>query len=109
MKRHGRRCAALVGRSGLWSAALLATWFSAETALFACPVCFRVDDGPAAAGVRAAVLVLLGVTVCVVVSLGSYLFSTGLLRSVPGVDQALDQATPGTDTRKPVENRYDPL
>jgi hypothetical protein len=84
-------------------------WFMTEASIFACPVCFQVNDGQAAAGVRAAVLVLLAVTVTVVFSLGSYLFSTGLLRSVPGVGRAPDQATPGTETRKPVENRYDPL
>jgi hypothetical protein len=37
-------------------------WFAADAALLACPVCFRVDDGPVAAGVRAAVLVLMSVT-----------------------------------------------
>jgi hypothetical protein len=90
----------------LWSATI---WLSLQTTLFACPVCFQIEDGQAAAGVRSAVFVLMGVTVVVLGAMGSYLFSTGLWKSVPGVDRALDQATPGTEAHKPVENRYDPL
>ena len=33
--------------------------------LVACPVCFQASDSPTAAGVRAAVLTLAGVTICV--------------------------------------------
>ncbi len=40
---------------------------------------------------------------------GSYLFSTELGRSVPGVDRSLDLSTPGTERPDSVENRYDPL
>jgi hypothetical protein len=46
--------------SGMLLAAL--AW---PTALHACPVCFRMEDGPAADGLRAAVGVLIGVTVVV--------------------------------------------
>jgi hypothetical protein len=48
-----------VGRSGLWTGILLLV---SQTPLLACPVCFQIDDGHTAAGVRAAVWVLLGVT-----------------------------------------------
>jgi histidinol dehydrogenase len=39
---------------------------------------------------------------------GSYPFSTGSARSVPGVRRANAQPTPGTDTAEPVEKGYDP-
>jgi len=35
----------------------------APAALAACPVCFQVDESPVTTGVRAAIVVLLGVTV----------------------------------------------
>lgn len=38
-----------------------------EVVVLACPVCFRMEDGPMASGVRAAVLVLVGVTSIVLV------------------------------------------
>ncbi len=41
-------------------------------ALLACPVCFQVEDGPAAAGVRAAVIVLMGVTASVLSGAGLF-------------------------------------
>jgi len=74
---------------------------------FACPVCFRVEDDATAAGVRAAVLVLMTVTVLVLAGFaafilrwrrGTYLFSTDLARSRPVPDRA-----------ESVENRYVPL
>jgi hypothetical protein len=43
----------------------LTAWLLFGPALEACPVCFQIEDGPAAAGVRGAVVVLLGVTVSV--------------------------------------------
>jgi heme/copper-type cytochrome/quinol oxidase subunit 2 len=36
--------------------------FAHEGVLHACPVCFRIEEGPTTAGVYAAVLVLVGVT-----------------------------------------------
>ena len=42
-----------------------AIWISAETGLLACPVCFRFEESAVTDGVRAAVLVLIGVTVVV--------------------------------------------
>lgn len=41
--------------------------------ILACPVCFQIDDGHAAAGVRAAVLVLMGVTVVVLGGFGVFI------------------------------------
>ena len=40
---------------------------------FACPVCFRVEDGAAADGVRAAVIVLLTVTVVVLSGFAAFI------------------------------------
>jgi hypothetical protein len=39
----------------------------ASTAVFACPICFQFDDAHTAAGVNAAVIVLAGVTVAVLI------------------------------------------
>ena len=43
----------------------VAFWLATAAGLHACPVCFQVDDSPVGAGVRAAVVVLLGVTATV--------------------------------------------
>jgi hypothetical protein len=48
-----------------WTAGALA-WMTAGAGLLACPICFQIDPGPVTDGVRAAVLVLVGVTVTVV-------------------------------------------
>jgi hypothetical protein len=42
------------------------------TRLFACPICFQVDAGPVTAGVRAALVVLIGVTVGVLTGFGVF-------------------------------------
>jgi hypothetical protein len=43
------------------------------TRLFACPICFQVEEGPVTAGVRAAVVVLIGVTVAVLAGFGVFI------------------------------------
>ena len=48
-----------VGRSGFWTGIFLLV---SPMSVLACPVCFQIDDGHTAAGVRAAVWVLMGVT-----------------------------------------------
>jgi hypothetical protein len=40
-------------------------WTGADALLSACPVCFRIEDGPTSAGIRAAVIVLLAATAVV--------------------------------------------
>ena len=40
----------------------IAVWLALDATLVACPICFQAEDGPASAGVRAAVLVLMAVT-----------------------------------------------
>jgi hypothetical protein len=45
--------------------ALVGWWTGAAPGLLACPVCFRLEEGPAAAGVRTAVYVLMSVTLTV--------------------------------------------
>ncbi|HEY6357424.1 MAG TPA: hypothetical protein VIX35_04230 [Vicinamibacterales bacterium] len=46
--------------------------FLGATPLFACPICFQVEEGPVTAGVRAAVVVLIGVTVGVLAGFGVF-------------------------------------
>ena len=43
-----------------------------EATLLACPVCFRIDDGPTSAGIRAAVVVLVAVTAAVLGGFGLF-------------------------------------
>jgi hypothetical protein len=50
--------------------AMLGIWMASGTPLLACPVCFRVEDGAVADGVRAGVLVLAGITVGVLALVG---------------------------------------
>jgi hypothetical protein len=57
-------------RRGVSALAVAACWTS--TAL-ACPVCFRIEDGPVTSGVRAAVLVLIGVTTGVLTGFGVFI------------------------------------
>jgi len=53
-------------------------WLVAEASLDACPVCFRIEDGPVTDGVRAAVLVLMAVTSSVLA--GFAVFIAGFIR-----------------------------
>ena len=53
-------------------------WASANATTWACPVCFRMEEGPVSAGVRAAVIVLMTVTVSVL--LGFAIFIRGFVR-----------------------------
>jgi hypothetical protein len=61
---------------------------SAPSPLFACPVCFQVEAGPVASGVRAAVVVLMCVTVCVLGAVAMFLRRTGLLSDTTGTGLA---------------------
>jgi heme/copper-type cytochrome/quinol oxidase subunit 2 len=47
-------------------------WMGATTAVLACPICFQVEEGPVTAGARAAVLVLIGVTLGVLAGFGVF-------------------------------------
>jgi len=48
--------------------------FMARSSLFACPVCFQVEQSPATDGLQAAVLVLMGVTAMVLSGLATFIF-----------------------------------
>lgn len=50
-----------------------AVWLTASAGVLACPICFRVEGGPVVDGVRAAVLVLMGVTVAVLAGFGAFI------------------------------------
>jgi len=52
-------------------AVALACSAGCATAL-ACPICFQFDQGPVTAGVRAAIVVLISVTVAVLVAFGRF-------------------------------------
>jgi hypothetical protein len=58
---------ALLRRAGT----VAVSWVLMGSAALACPVCFRMEEGPVTDGVRAAVVVLMGVTVTV---LGGFAF-----------------------------------
>ena len=45
-----------------------------QPALFACPVCFQVEQSATTDGLRAAVLVLVAVTSCVLTGFGIFVF-----------------------------------
>jgi hypothetical protein len=55
-----------------WTAAIAIAWMCWGRALCACPVCYRIDDGPTTAGIRAAVVVLVGVTGAVLCGFGAF-------------------------------------
>ena len=46
---------------------------SADQALYACPVCFRIDDAATTSGIYAAVFVLLGVTGAVLTGVAAFI------------------------------------
>ena len=50
----------------------IAVWLCADVALSACPICFQVEDAGVTAGVRAAVVVLGGVTAGVLVGVAMF-------------------------------------
>lgn len=60
--RPFRAGAATLARRTASGFALLSFWLAFDAALFACPICFQVEDGPVTDGVRAAVIVLMSVT-----------------------------------------------
>lgn len=59
-------------RFGDRAIAFAAIWIGAETTTWACPICFQIEDGPVSGGVRAAVLVLVGVTAVVLTAFGRF-------------------------------------
>jgi hypothetical protein len=72
----------------------------ATTRVLACPICFQVEEGPVTAGVRAAVVVLIGVTVGVLAGFGVFV-GRFVVRS-----HAVRPGSEGADT---VEKRPVPL
>lgn len=64
--------------AGRWIAGFV-FWVCAGAAVSACPICFQVEDSGVASGVRAAVVVLGGVTFCVLA--GVLVFARRLVRA----------------------------
>ena len=50
----------------------VAAWALASAPLLACPICFQVEDGPTSSGIRAAVFVLIGVTMSVLAGFATF-------------------------------------
>jgi hypothetical protein len=71
-------------------------WASASATAWACPVCFRMEEGPVSAGVRAAILVLMTVTVSVLA--GFAFFIRGFVRRSRRLElrNLLESRNPGT-------------
>ena len=53
--------------------AVLAMWLLAGAPLLACPICFQMEEGRATDGLRAAVVVLVAVTVGVLGGFASFI------------------------------------
>ena len=92
--------------------AIAVIWLVADAAVHACPVCFQFEDGATTAGVRAALLVLLSVTVAVLAAVGAWCAHRGSL--VFSTDPALPvpeapSVSSGTGLAGSVENTNDPL
>jgi len=62
-----------VWRQRIIGALVTMFWAGAGASVLACPVCFRVEEGPVTDGVRAAVIVLVGVTVGVLSGFGVFI------------------------------------
>ena len=54
-------------------AAVISLWAASGAIALACPVCYRIDDAPTTAGIRAAVVVLISVTGVVLGGFGVFL------------------------------------
>ena len=61
----------------------VAVWIVWQSWALACPICFQSTDPSAAAGVRAAVAVLVAIVSGVLVGVAVWLRRTGLLSSDP--------------------------
>ena len=64
--------------------ATILIWAALGAGVWACPVCFRMDEGPVTDGVRAAVVVLMGVTTTVLA--GFAVFIRGFIRRARAVE-----------------------
>ena len=62
---------ARIRRTAPWLATMT-SWLIYAPAVYACPVCFQIEDGPIAAGVRSAVMLLIGVTMSVLAVAGTF-------------------------------------
>ena len=68
-----KRSAENDSRSRFGAVTTLALVFAFAGRLGACPVCFQIDDAATTSGVRAAVFVLMGVTITVLAAFGAFI------------------------------------
>ena len=83
--------------------AIVPMWIAAGAAVYACPVCFQFEDGATTAGVRAALIVLLSVTVIVLSTVAAW----GIRRRTSLFSSLA--VSPGSDMAQPAEKSNDPL
>ena len=77
-------------------------WGAAGRSLFACPICFQIEQGPVTDGVRAAVFVLMAVTVVVLTGFGMFV---ARLARADRLAESTNPRNPGTlGTPEPVES-----
>jgi hypothetical protein len=103
VKKHTRRYFSNSQRRKITPGVFVFAGLLLPATVLACPVCFGVDEGPVADGVRTAVLVLVGVTFAVLAGFG--VFITRFVRR----SRAAAGPRPGTGSLETVENRPDPL
>ena len=93
-----------------WIVTALA-WCAGGASLLACPICFQLEQGPVTAGVRAAIVVLVAVTVGVLVAFGRFAArlacaERALIRAEALTMQAPPNPNPGTsEPRNPGTTR----
>jgi len=68
-------------------------WGATGISALACPICFRMDNGPMADGVRAAVVVLMAVTIGVLGCFGRFVVR---LARAENLELGTRNAEPGT-------------
>ena len=71
----------MTSRTRGWTRAIatLLGWLAASATALACPICFQAEPNGTTDGVRAAVLVLIGVTVIVLGGFAAFVLGSGLV------------------------------
>lgn len=90
-------------RTTLFARAILAAvlWPLMDTVMHACPICFQVENGHVAGGVRAAVVVLIGVTSTVVAGFAVFGIRLARREPEPGTSNAGTSAFATASADKP--------
>ena len=84
-------------------------WSAAGSALLACPICFQVEQGPVTDGVRAAVFVLMGVTVAVLSGVAVFVRRLVRASNPPSPSASARQALPNPTNPTNLSNLSNPV